>query len=64
MSWAKGFREQFGVEVEATDEEIAAEETGTVDDTVCVLPAEEWQKVKHRSWELLDVAETRGRLAY
>lgn len=60
VSWAKGLREQFGVEVEATDEEIAAEETGTVDDTVCVLPAEEWQKVKHRSWELLDVAETRG----
>lgn len=61
MSWAKGFRERFGLDAEeVSDEQIAAEELGTDDDTVCVLPSPEWKKIKHRSWELLNIAENHG----
>lgn len=61
LTWAKGFREKFGLEShEATDEEIAAEETGTVDDTVCLIPGQLWKKVAPRSWKILDVAENYG----
>ena len=61
ITWAKGFREQFGLnEAEATDEEIAAEEFGTEDDTVCLIPSPAWYGIKHRACEILDVAETRG----
>lgn len=61
LSWSKGFRELFGLdEKEATDEEIAAEELGTKDDTVCVIPSPSWYTIKHRACEILDVAENRG----
>lgn len=61
ITWAKGFREQFGLnEAEATDEEIAAEEFGTEDDTVCLIPSPAWYGIKHRACEILDVAENRG----
>lgn len=61
LSWSKGFREEFGlVEKELTDEEIAAEEVGTKDDTVCLIPSPAWYGIKHRAWEILDVAENSG----
>lgn len=61
LSWSKGFRDMFGLEEkEATDEEIAAEELGTKDDTVCVIPSSSWYTIKHRACEILDVAENCG----
>lgn len=61
ISWAKGFREQFGlVETEATDERIAAEELGTADDTVCLITSHDWGNIKHRACEMLEIAENGG----
>lgn len=61
ITWAKGFREQFGLtEAEATDENIATEELGTVDDTVCIIPFHAWCGIKHRACEILEVAEHGG----
>lgn len=61
LTWAKGFRERFSFDAsEATDEEIAAEETGTSDDTVCLIPSWSWKEVAPRSWQILEVAENYG----
>nr|WP_258771917.1 protein rep [Brevibacterium aurantiacum] len=61
LTWAKGLREQFGLdEQELTDEDVAAEEVGTEDDTVCSIPSNAWNCIKNRAWEILDVAENRG----
>lgn len=60
LTWSKGFRERFGLEDEAADEEIAAEETGTEDDTVLILPNETWRQVRQESWEVLNIAEDLG----
>jgi hypothetical protein len=52
MTWSKGLREDLGLVDEQTDEEIAAEEVGTVDDTVVVLPAESWRDLRDAHLEV------------
>jgi hypothetical protein len=59
LTWSQGLREMAGLaRVEATDEEIAAEEIG--DEDLVQLPAETWVQIRETAWELLDVAETEG----
>ena len=60
LSWSKNFRKDFGLTDEQDDETIAATETGTVDDTILVLPNDTWKKLRHRSHFILDYAENHG----
>ena len=60
LTWSKGFREQFGLEDERSDEAIAGEELGTVDDTIVLLPPQTWRAVRARPWEPLNIAERDG----
>jgi hypothetical protein len=52
MTWSKGLRDLLALEVEKGDEEIAAEEVGTEDDTVLILPAESWRTLRDNRLEL------------
>lgn len=61
LTWSKSLRELADLEDERTDEEIAADETGTADDDVVLLPAETWRAVRSTSWLLLDRVESEGR---
>lgn len=60
LTWSKGFRDRFTDEPEADDETIAAEETGTTDDTILILPNATWRTIRHTSWTLLNLAEDYG----
>lgn len=61
MTWSGGSRALLGLDdVEQTDEEIAAEETGSADDAVLVIPTDSWKaiiKVSGRKGRILDLAE-------
>lgn len=61
LTWSKGMRELADLGDERTDEEIAADETGTADDDVLLLPGETWAAVRRTSWLILDVVEQHGR---
>lgn len=58
IAWSKGFREWAGLQVERTDEEIAAEDKGGTD-VLAVDPAD-WPALRPRLADLLDVAEREG----
>lgn len=63
MLWAHGARELLGLDVEKSDEEIAAEETGTLEDALLDLPGESvWPVVgvPGRRASLLEAAEVGG----
>jgi hypothetical protein len=63
MLWAYGAREVLGLGVEKTDEEIADEETGTVEDALLELPGESiWPivAIPGRRASLLEAAEVGG----
>lgn len=64
VGWSKGLREQFAPEVvEATDDEIVAEELGTASDDVLRLDAEAWKELVRwsgRPVELLEFLERGG----
>lgn len=42
ISWSRGLRDRFALENEKTDDEIADEELGSVDDTLVVIRREGW----------------------
>lgn len=47
LTWSRGLRTFVGLtHQEQKDEEIAAEEVGTVDDTVCFITAEGWRSIR------------------
>jgi hypothetical protein len=63
IAWSRGLRERYGVGIEIADEELAAAELGTVDDTVCWIEAAGWSSLIKRPWlipELLNVLEVEG----
>lgn len=52
MTWSRGLREDLALDDERTDDEIAAEEIGSEEDTVLVLPAESWRTLRDSRLEL------------
>lgn len=47
ITWSRALRSLVDLpEVEQTDEEIAAEEVGTVDDTVCYITTDGWMQIR------------------
>lgn len=61
LTWANGTRERYRLEPEASDQELADEEVGTVDDDLVALPAETWRAMRDVAPQLLDAAERDGR---
>ncbi|GAA1106807.1 protein rep [Pseudonocardia alni] len=61
VAWSQGLREWAGLRAERTDEEVAAEETGTADDDVLAVAPESWPSLRPHLAEWLDVAERDGR---
>lgn len=61
LTWSKHVRERFGLTTPETDDEtLAAQETGTTDDTILVLPAPTWHALRPHAHILLDTAENHG----
>lgn len=63
LLWSHGLRELLEIGQERTDEEIANDEVGTVEDTVAVLTVAEWRKLVAVPWripKLLDTLERYG----
>lgn len=63
ISWSKSLREWAQLtEEELSDEEIAAQEMGSEDDDLLLLPGDSWREVKRRNLEskVLDMAEILG----
>lgn len=52
MTWSHGLRDRLGLNEERTDEEIAAEEIGSANDTVIVLPPDSWRRLRNARLEL------------
>lgn len=48
MTWAVGARDLLGLGAEVEDKDIAAEEVGTEDDAVVVLPGDSWAMLRTR----------------
>lgn len=59
MVWSNGLRDRLGLGVEATDDELAAEELGTGDDDLVELPAATWRAIGAAGLRgmVLDLAE-------
>lgn len=55
LTWSRGLRSFAGIGVEQDDEEIAAEEVGTTEDTVCFITPEGW-------WSIRDQPEILGEI--
>lgn len=63
ITWSRGLRALAGLGDEADDETVAAEEVGTVDDTVCFLTPDGWDQVRRSPGlmaNILDVQEAYG----
>lgn len=63
IGYSAGFRDLFGVSLESTDEEIAAEEMGSASDDLVVILAGGWARMvaqPSRIRQLLDAAEVGG----
>lgn len=63
IGWSKGLRERFGLDVEQTDEAIAAEELGSADDDLVFFDTPAWLALVSQWWrlpQLLDAAENGG----
>ncbi len=45
VAWSRGLRDLLGLDVELTDEEIAAAEAGSEDDAVVSIPAPVWRRL-------------------
>lgn len=58
LTWSRGVRELAGLGNESTDEDIAAREIGTVEDTVCVITAEGWRAVRDHPGMLALILDT------
>lgn len=44
--WSRGLRDFAGVGLERTDEDLAAEEVGSDNDTVCFITADGWRRIR------------------
>jgi len=63
ITWSRGLRELAGVGVEQTDEQLAAAELGSKEDTVCFITEEGWPLVREQSnlmAEILNTLEQHG----
>jgi hypothetical protein len=63
IAWSRGLRERFGVGLEKSDEEIAAEELGGRDDTIAFITRAGWASMVRRPVlmpALLDALESGG----
>lgn len=63
ITWSRGLRTFAGLGLEQDDEEVAAEEVGTANDTLCFITAEGWAGIRDRPdvvATLLDMLETGG----
>lgn len=49
LTWSAELRDLAGLLTEESDEEIAAEEAGSEDDTILVLPIEAWRELRKDS---------------
>lgn len=58
ITWSRGLRDFAGVGLEATDEEIAAREVGTAEDTVCIITAEGWRAIRDQPTVLAVILDT------
>lgn len=58
ISWSRGLRQFAGVGDEATDEEVAAEEVGTKDDTVCFITPQGWADLRDQPEEISMILTT------
>jgi hypothetical protein len=61
IAWSRGLRERFGIIADKTDEDIAGEELGTVDDTVVYITRRGWEHLVRTPVliaQLLHAAET------
>lgn len=58
LTWSRGVRELAGLGDEPTDEDIAAREIGTVEDTVCVITASGWREVRDHPGMLALILDT------
>lgn len=56
ITWSAGFRDWLAFEVEATDDELAAEELAG--DVIATIPAAEWKVVRLHKAQILYAAET------
>ena len=62
IGWTKGLRERFRIGQELSDEEIAAEELGRVDDTVVWITKGGWGQLIRRPWLIPEVLNHAERL--
>lgn len=60
LTWSQGLRELAGLAAEAADEEVAAEELGSQEDTVVSIYIDSWCRIREFSALLLNIVETRG----
>jgi hypothetical protein len=63
LGWSKGVRDRFGVGQEQSDEDIAAEEVGSREDTVCEITPAGWESLVRRPWLIpmpLQIIEQEG----
>lgn len=63
ITWSRGLRDFAGIGRERDDEELAAEEVGTRDDTVCYITADGWRRLRDEPTvqaQLLNVLEASG----
>jgi hypothetical protein len=57
MTWGRGTRDLLGIGAEQTDEAIAEEELGTVDDDLLSIPADEWFRLSASGAAVADVLD-------
>ena len=63
IAWSRGLRERFGIGVELSDDEVAAEAVGTEADTLVWITRPGWARLVSKPWllpKVLDRAETGG----
>ena len=63
ITWSRGLRDFAEVGAELTDEQVAAQEVGTADDTVCIITGAGWEQIRDLPEvlaQLLNVQEQHG----
>ena len=63
ITWSRGLRDFAGVGVEDSNEDLAAREVGSAEDTVCFITPEGWSKIRDKPAQLvgyLDLLRSRG----
>lgn len=63
VTWSRGLRDFAGIGLERDDDELAAEEVGDDNDTVCYITADGWRRLRDEPTvqaQLLNVLESSG----